>query len=386
MTKRLYDLLVVGAGPAGCAAGIEAARAGARVCVVDRARFPRAKTCGDAVSNRASGEIDDLVGMPHALTSIPHARVGAAQAIFPDGSTVTREFGAAYGYIVPRFHLDDFLRRGLEAAGAELAEGLPVRRLLLDERSGNVRGVQTDRGVLEARMVVAADGPGSIAWTVLGRSYRRDASLAVAITAYMAGVTPHARIDASDHYFERDISCGYGWAFPAVDGAFNVGVYQRADAFHRHERTLLQMFERFLATHPESFASAELIGRPRVWALPLSSRLLPPAGRGILTAGDAGSLIDPLSGEGIWQALHSGRAAGRHAVVGLDRGGATATWARRYQWRCATEIAAVAMTRLGVQQALDWVVEHEIYRHQVVRSILERGYRAQMLEVAKQLH
>ena len=108
------DVLIVGAGPSGCAAGIVLARAGANVCVVDRAHFPRDKVCGDAVSNDGMQLLEQL-GTRASVEQGPHAVVRRAAAIFPDGTRITREYERP-GYIVPRYHLDDCLRLALEAS------------------------------------------------------------------------------------------------------------------------------------------------------------------------------------------------------------------------------------------------------------------------------
>jgi flavin-dependent dehydrogenase len=121
-------VLVVGAGPAGAAAGITLARAGIDVCVVDRARFPRPKTCGDAISNSAVALLDGL-GLGPALQGAPRARVDGAAVVFPDGSRVRRSYAAAPGMIIRRADLDLLLRDRLLASGARLVEGAAVREL-----------------------------------------------------------------------------------------------------------------------------------------------------------------------------------------------------------------------------------------------------------------
>ena len=94
------QVLIVGAGPAGCSAGIVLARAGVDVTVIDRARFPRDKTCGDAVSNLAMGLIDQL-GAGEDVRQAPHALVERGVAAFPDGTRIERRYDRP-GYIVPR--------------------------------------------------------------------------------------------------------------------------------------------------------------------------------------------------------------------------------------------------------------------------------------------
>lgn len=376
-----YDLVIVGAGPAGCAAGIEATRAGVRALVIDRAIFPRPKTCGDAVSNRGAEVVDALSRHPGTLGTIPHALVSGASAILPAGARIERDFGASPGYIVPRLHLDDLLRRQLERTGAELRQNVAARHLLVE--GGRVRGVSTDRGIIRADAVIAADGPGSVAWTALHEPYRRGRRLAVAITAYYEGVEFDGPAGHTEHYFERDLPCGYGWVFPGVDGVCNVGVYQRSDHFRVAGVPLPELLRRFLERHPERFANARPVGRSRSWALPLAVRWRPPGGPGVLTCGDAAYSIDPLSGEGIWQALATGLAAADTFVQAGGRVDARAV--ARYGRRWSRELGRTSWLRLAVQEAMKVVVDHRLDGWTGLRAVLKKGYGSEAFEASKRL-
>src|SRR5262245_29701224 len=112
------DVLIIGAGPSGAAAGIVLCRAGFDVCVVDAATFPRDKVCGDAVSNQGIRLLRTL-GAADAMSQLPHARVARAAAVFPNGVRIERTYSEA-GYTMPRLHLDDCLRRCLEDSGASV--------------------------------------------------------------------------------------------------------------------------------------------------------------------------------------------------------------------------------------------------------------------------
>ncbi|MCR9166491.1 MAG: NAD(P)/FAD-dependent oxidoreductase [Nannocystaceae bacterium] len=377
------DLIVVGAGPAGAAAGVTAARAGARVLVVDRATFPRPKTCGDALSNRGAEVVDRLVGTSRAVESIPHAVVHGAVAVFPDGTRVRRGFGGHDGYIVPRDTFDALLRNQLEGAGAQVREGANVERLL--HNGTDVVGALVDGERIFARAVIAADGPGSVGWRALGVPYRRGRGLAVAITAYYEDVDFGEDEGRTEHYFESDLRSGYGWAFPPVDGQSNVGVYQRADAFEDGPRKLGAWLDVFIERHPERFAKAKQIGRTRTWSLPLASRPGPPGGPGLLLAGDAAFSIDPLSGEGIWQALDSGEQAARTVLAALDGQGLTMRWVRQHQANWTRRIGATSLVRLGIQDAMDRFIERGLYRSRIARGLLSRAYGSEAFEVSKKL-
>ena len=379
MLSGRSDVLIVGAGPAGAAAGTFLARMGLEVACVDRARFPRDKTCGDAVS---SAGLEIAAAMGAELTALPHAAVTAAAAILPDGTRIVRHYGDRPGAIVPRLALDDLLRQRMQAAGVALHEGVAVRGLL---REGE-RFVGAEGPALRwhARLVLAADGPGSVAWAALGRTYPRGAQLGVAATVYLRGAAP-AEPGVSEHYFERDLPCGYGWLFPPVEGLANVGVYQRADHYDKSGSKLRGLLHAFLARHPGRFAHAQFAGPVRSWALPLSLHTWPLGGApGLLVCGDAGSFVDPLSGEGIWQALRTGQLAAQFAGAALTAGAPVdADLVRRYRLACARAVSWPSLVRAGIQEGMRVLIDRGLDRRAPVRRLLQWGYASGRSELSR---
>jgi geranylgeranyl reductase family protein len=372
-------VLIVGAGPTGCAAGIMLARAGVDVCVVDRARFPRDKVCGDAVSNDGM-ELIDRLGARTAVDCSPHAVVHRAAAVFPDGTRIAREYERP-GYIVPRYHLDDCLRRVLEASGARLIQDCRVSSLT---RTGDrVSGAQGPALSWGAKVVIAADGYGSVGLEAIRQPRPRGRYLAVSATGYYRSVDFPSGADTADHYFEKELPFGYGWIFPAVDGIANVGVYQRADAYAKSGKKLKQLFAEFLVRRALRLRTAEAVGNVRAWSLPLAPRPIPVSAPGLLLAGDAGGFIDPLSGEGIWQGLHTGVLAADVTVQALREGELNPSLQRRYQLRCSRDIKRSSRLKAWVQQMMAMIVEKKLYRSRAARSTLSWGYTSRALEMTK---
>lgn len=375
-----FDVVIVGAGPAGAAAGIELRRAGRSVLALDRARFPRPKTCGDALSNRAVRIVVDL-GAGARLDAAPHTLVTGSAACFSDGTRIERSY-ATPGMIVGRTDLDDALRRTLEETGAVVREGVAAKSLLVE--GGVVRGVECEGGVtFRARCVIAADGYGSIARERLGARERRGRALAISSTAYFEGVAPLGRAGFAEHWLDPDLPCGYGWIFPPVAGVSNVGVYLRADAYEARGERLSRLLERFLERQAARFSGARRLGPVRTWSLPLAGALRRWGGAGLLAVGDAASAIDPLTGEGIWQALHTGRLAGRAAAAALRDGEVTDATARRYSLACARTIDAPSRVRALIQDALRVVVDRGLHRVAPVRGLLDWGFGSGASELTK---
>jgi geranylgeranyl reductase family protein len=383
--ERTSDVVIVGAGPAGCAAGITALRAGARVTVIEQARLPNHKVCGDAISNRAAVIVGDLCGRPDAVLDLPHADVRGALAIFPDGSRVGRSYSREPGYIIPRNRLDAALRDALRSAGGDLIDGVRIRGLIRDDQ-GRVRGVASGERRWPAEAVIACDGFASVAARALGQEIRRGAHLGFGITGYFAGLDREAEPGISEHYFEQDLPRGYCWIFPSVDGLANVGVYQRADVLKRGGLRLAELLDRFVARHADRFAGARPVGPARAWSLPLAVTAWRQPASGLLAAGDAAYTIDPFIGEGIWQALHTGSLAGRTAaeIIGVPEALGEAR-IRAYQRQLRRDIFGPSAGRRRIETGITQVVGLRLYRWKAVRAIIGWGYGRRTLEITKQV-
>jgi flavin-dependent dehydrogenase len=160
-------------------------------------------------------------------------------------------------------------------------------------------------------------------------------------------------------------------------------VYQRSDAYARGGRPLAELFARFLERHADRFRGARLVGKRRVWPLPLVAPMQRAGCPGLLVCGDAGHHVDPLTGEGIWQALATGRLAGEAAARALLGGALDDEDARAFRLACLRRVDAMAVARRGVQEGLQRVLDLRLDRLGLVRRALAWGYASGSLEVSK---
>lgn len=292
-----WDLAVVGAGPAGSAAAIGALRVdpSLRVALLDRAGFPRDKSCGDGIAPHV---VDLLAGV--GVTGIVDGHVPVPRLRLGRGASGVDRCLARATWVIPRAVFDQRLVEAAQAAGATL-----LRHRVRELRQGS--SVVLD-GEVEARTVVGADGAHSMVRRALGM---RTGPMAVAIRGYSP--TPSQRANAQVIAFDTARQPAYAWSFDRGDGLSNVGYGVLAD--RRDDRpTRAQLLERLDVLLPGATADAHGWRGAR---LPLSTgRWRPPAGRVVL-AGDAAGLVNPMTGEGIHHAVATGLAAGRAAAEAL---------------------------------------------------------------------
>jgi geranylgeranyl reductase family protein len=306
------DVLVVGAGPAGVAAGIEARRLGLDVLVVDKAGFPRDKTCGDGLTTGALRLLDTLGVDVRSLPS--YAPITETVLVSPTGREVVVPLPVegAYAGVVPRVELDAALVEHARAQRVELREHAAVTAL--EDDGDEYRATLADGTVVQARWLVAADGHYSPTRKLLDGAGddRTDLGTWHAFRQYFTGVDDR-RLWV---LFEEDFLPGYAWVFPVGDGRANVGFGVLRDrhadapsgkALAAQWRTLADRPHLRRALGPD----AEPEGTVRAWPIPASydgGRLT--HGRALFV-GDAADVVDPMTGEGIAQALETGALAAR---------------------------------------------------------------------------
>lgn len=302
-----YDVAVIGAGPAGSTAARELARGGARVCLLDRARFPRSKPCGGALSPRV------LRHVPSGVERLLRARIQRAVFTFRSCRPFEVTSTLPMGYMVCREEFDAWLCGSAEEAGACVREGVAVRRV---ERTGTGFAVRASGEDIRASWVVGADGANSLVAAQL---------LPRRLPAKFIGVESEVPYDGDD--LEETVLVdvgrypgGYAWAFPKGDRV-NVGVMMD---FPRG-RELHGAFAAFVGGVPGLPSGITAKWRSAPVAAPLREPA-PCAGNGVLLVGDAARLADPFLGEGIYYAIKSGSLAAGALLAGENEMDAAARY------------------------------------------------------------
>jgi menaquinone-9 beta-reductase len=293
----LYDLIIIGGGPAGTSAAISAARGGASVLLLDRGRFPRHKVCGEFVSAESLSLLTDLLDQEHSALLPEAIRISAAR-VFLDGRVLrtTVEPPAAS---IARLDLDAALWHSAGRGGVDARQQVTVQSIVAD---GGPFSVATTIGEFEARAIVNASGRWSNLNLPTSEETRREKWLG--IKAHFAEPSPEPSVDL---YFFNGGYCGvqpvHVAGEPSNSGRVNASAMVRADV----ASTLPEVF----AQHPS------LRERSRHWTplsdpvttSPLIFRDPQPERDGMLMAGDAAGFVDPFVGDGISLALRSGSLA-----------------------------------------------------------------------------
>ena len=302
-----YDSIVVGAGPGGSTTAYRLAAAGRSVLLLDRAEFPRDKPCGGGLTIRA------VKLLPFSVEPVVEARVDAMRFRVGFGSSFERKCRGPVVLMTQRRQLDQFLVEQAVAAGAEFCQGAKVTALEADEGGVVVRwwgGADGTGGVARAATLVGADGCNGVVPRLLGLGGDYTHGVALEANVPYAG-SERARYDGAAVIEFGTVPGGYGWVFPKGDH-FNVGV-AGWDAEGPHLRRHLA---ELCAAHD---VTVDRLADQRGYRLPLRLPGSPLVQGRALLIGDAAGVVDPLTGDGMYEAILTGKLAS-DAILDLLEG------------------------------------------------------------------
>jgi geranylgeranyl reductase family protein len=379
------DVLVVGAGPAGSAAAITVTRSGRSVTVIDKADFPRDKCCGDGLTSLALRELESLGLNPSSVSTWqPVTKVWLRS---PSGREVQLPLPAdgSFAVTAPRRELDDAVLRCAIDAGADVRTGVSFESIANDIEHVDVG---TSIGVIRARYVIAADGMWSPVRKALGAGSAGYLGEWHAVRQYIGGVTGPAAGRLSV-WFEPDILPGYVWSFPLPGGRANVG-FGLPRSGERHGKDLKALWPALLERPHIAAAlgsSATLEGRSTAWPIPARIDQATLTRGRVLFVGDAAMATDVMTGEGIGQALLTGRLAAEAVVTtgATNPAGAAHTYSIAVRehlvadHRLSQRLGRILAHQRGTRGALKLVDTNDWTRRNFARWMFEDEPRAVLL-------
>jgi menaquinone-9 beta-reductase len=385
VTAERHDVLVVGGGPAGAAAGFWLAKAGHDVCVLERKAFPRDKTCGDGLTPRAVHQLREM-GLEPAIAARHHRHDGLraeAHGITLELPWPEHPVFPSYGYVVRRRDLDQMVAEQAAAAGAAVRQSSEALRpltrdgqlmgaLVEDKASGETREVH-------ARYVVVADGSLSRFGRALGTARNKSYPQGIAIRGYFdSPLSADPWIESCLDVHDRNGRSlpGYGWIFPLGDGTINVGIGLLSTYKGYRDVNTTHLMSEWAATAPERWGidPDAMLAPPTGGRLPMAGSVNPKVGPNWLIVGDAAGSINPFNGEGIDYAYETARMAAdlideaivsgtgqplqRYTTILDDEYGLYFKVARSFARIIGQPVLMRELTRVGMrsQSLMEWVL------------------------------
>jgi len=329
-----FDAIVVGAGPAGSTTAYRLARSGARVLLVDKARFPRDKPCGGGLTLRAVRQLPDGLDVEQVVEHV----VDRMELRLRYGTSFERGGSKPLILMTQRRRLDHHLAEQAAAAGADFRDGVKVGEVSAEDEGVSVQ-VGGDR--IEAAALVGADGANGTTARTLGLG--EGTVHGVAFEGNVPyGPVPEHRYRGLAALELGAIPGGYGWVFPKGDHV-NVGV----GGWESEGPRLREHLSELCRQHAVDETKVESLRGHR---LPLRGAGAPAAKGRALLVGDAAGLVDPLSGDGMYEAFISSRLA---AAAVLDLLGGTAENLEPYSSALAHAVGPLHSASWGAKIALD---------------------------------
>jgi menaquinone-9 beta-reductase len=329
---QTFDVIIVGSGPAGCSAALAMRESGLKVALITGKGNHKEKICGGALAPY----------VPKVLNTIhPSYRVRFLQWPLKKpvhickisdnaGRVVDFEFSQT-GWIIQRDEFDGFLM--------ELVEDLhnvkvfsQLKAVDIQASDNGVRVELSDGIELHGNLLIGCDGAHSIVRKKLMQTGIDKKYHATAVRAYFSGVSG-VRAQAIEFHFLKNLLPGYFWIFPVRDNLVNVGIGVSTTKVIDKRINLKKLMMCEIESHPhisKRFSQAKIEGNIEGSGLPLGSVQRPISGNRLMICGDAASIVDPLTGEGIGQAMVSGRYAGWHAMKCFQQNRFDADFMKKY--------------------------------------------------------
>ena len=315
----VFDIAIIGSGPAGSSCALALQGSGLKVALIDKDQFPRDKVCGDAIPGhafKAMDRINPAWGI-RMRAFADKSDIQSARAYIPNGKSIIYHW-VNYSYNSKRIHFDNFLFN-LVRSETDTTIFENTRLQTITKTDNSVTCSFIDGSLMEAGLVIGCDGSNSVVTRQLGSFDLRGEHVAIAVRAYYKGISGLEKGVNEFHFFKEALP-GYFWIFPLEDGWANVGFGLSSNKKSNGENgtPLRQTFQTLIAETPvlkERFSNAYSPEPCKGFSLPLGLERKKISGERFMLCGDAASLVDPIGGHGIDNAMWSGLFAAEQAIA-----------------------------------------------------------------------
>ncbi|MBP9187238.1 MAG: NAD(P)/FAD-dependent oxidoreductase [Bacteroidia bacterium] len=345
MELNSSSIVIIGAGPAGCSTSLFLAKHKIAHTIIDKAVFPRDKVCGDALSGKTVyvlNQLDPTIIPAFDKQKNEFIESWGVKFVAPNGKAIDIPFKQDMskeqyppGFISKRIDFDNELFNRLDKNYATVIDDAEVTDILKTNAGTTIKYKKNNSEfeINDIKILVGAEGDRSIVAKKLSPNKKENEHYCAGIRAYYQGVTGMHNQNFIELHFLPEMLPGYFWIFPLPNGMANVGAGMLSSEVSKRKVNLKADMLKAIENNPAisaRFKNAKIEGKIQGWGLPLGSKKRPVSGEGFLLVGDAGSLIDPFTGEGIGNALYSGMMAANHITEAIKQNRFDAVFLKQY--------------------------------------------------------
>lgn len=333
MQNEISPVVIIGCGPAGVSASIFLSKQGINHVVLEKDKFPRDKICGDGFSGKTCfvlrkanlDYIEEIFEKDQEFLPTHGIRFSAPNSNFIDipFPVVDHIKNKALGFTSKRMVFDDFMYQKAKSPFSNIIEGASVNSIIKNEQGYSINFHTEDKVVqqLNCKILIGADGDKGVTKKILMQQNILNKSAAIGLRAYYKNVKGITANNFIELHFLKEVLPGYFWIFPLPNGDANVGIGMDAGVARKKKVNLRESMLNAINVNPlikDRFKDAVLTDKIYGWGLPTNDSSARISGDHFLLVGDAASLIDPFTGEGIGNALFSGMLAAEVAAKAIQ--------------------------------------------------------------------
>lgn len=362
MIQQQFDVAIIGAGPGGCAAALTLRNSGLKVALIDRSAFPRDKVCGDAIPVKAFKGMDyiDAEWGRSMRNMSAGSKVLSAALYTPNKSKIIRNW-SMQALNVRRADFDQFLMHLVKTkTGTTVIEN---RRLLkVTVHKDHTSCIFSNELEINAGIVLGCDGANSVVVRNLASFALRGKHVATAVRAYVHGITGLEEGVNEVHLF-KEIPTGYFWIFPLTNGWANVGFgeFAKSSGEGLNQRLIMQQIIEKNPTIKNRFIQEIDTETIKGFALPLGIEKRKISGDRFMLCGDAATLIDPIGGNGIDNAIWSGIFAAEQSISCFQQGNFSSSFMEAYDEKVYKKLGPQlrrSTTMIRLIRLFPWVLNY----------------------------